>query len=226
VPWQKLLALGLPEVAGFERVVWVDSDIVMNASAPDVIEGVPEEKVGAVPDQALLAHPSMATVFNALNTEQGPDHSARARVRYRVNGLTEHDVLLNTGVMVCSPARHAALFEQVYRSYGEGPDSFVEQVPLSHEILSRDLHHPIDVRFNVLWIEYKFAVYQLLRAFPSLAPLCAANALLNSYFLHFAMNGEEIALIDPRVVLDWQTLSFPRELLDRVRGDLNRAEGH
>jgi hypothetical protein len=34
--------------ADYERVVWVDSDILINAAAPCIAQSVPVEKVGAV----------------------------------------------------------------------------------------------------------------------------------------------------------------------------------
>src|SRR5215208_6072431 len=51
VPWQKLLIFSQPRIAGFERVVWIDADVVINdADAPDVAAGVPLEKIAAVED--------------------------------------------------------------------------------------------------------------------------------------------------------------------------------
>src|SRR6185437_2993264 len=55
--WQKLLILGRPELQGVDRVLWLDSDIVINDAAPCAVDGVPEEKIGAVQDQCLLSHP-------------------------------------------------------------------------------------------------------------------------------------------------------------------------
>jgi len=223
IPWQKLLIFSEPQIRDFDRVVWIDADIIINDAAPSVIEAVPEEKIGAVPDQALLSSPTLATVFTQLNKDQGPDAAARARKRYAVNTLSPaFDLLLNTGVMVLSPRHHRDFFEHVYNSYGEGPNSFVEQMPLSYEILSRDLYHPLDPRFNVLWFEYKFAWHQLLRAFPALAPICIANALANSFFLHFALHTDEMNLYDPRVIVTWDGLTFPTEILDRVERDISR----
>jgi hypothetical protein len=48
--WQKLLVLGRQELKAFDRVLWLDCDIVISDSAPCAVEHVPVEKVGAVPD--------------------------------------------------------------------------------------------------------------------------------------------------------------------------------
>src|SRR6266568_2550732 len=53
--WQKCLILQ-PSVAGeYDRIVWVDADIVINPSAPAVTTAVPIEKIGAVDE---FAYPS------------------------------------------------------------------------------------------------------------------------------------------------------------------------
>ena len=52
--WQKCLILSQPSVARYERVVWMDADILINCvSAPCVVEGVAAEKVGAVDAWAI-----------------------------------------------------------------------------------------------------------------------------------------------------------------------------
>src|SRR5205085_9972201 len=49
VAWQKCLILGEPRLQNYERVVWIDSDILINdRKAPDVAGGVPIDKVGVV----------------------------------------------------------------------------------------------------------------------------------------------------------------------------------
>ena len=46
--WQKCLVLK-PEIAGsYDRVVWLDADIVINPNAPPITDGVPLEKIGAI----------------------------------------------------------------------------------------------------------------------------------------------------------------------------------
>lgn len=220
--WQKLLMFTQPQVAAFDRVVWIDSDIIINAAAaPDICAGVPEEKIGLVEDQALLSHPALSTIFRNLNPQQGITRESRARVRYRVAGLRAcFDRFFNTGVMVLSPKHHRALLEEVYARHEQTPDSFAEQMALSWEILDRNLAHDLDPRFNILWIEYKFAFYQFLRAFGSLGSLCIANALANSFFLHFAMHPQDMATYDPAVVVEWDKLTFPTSILDQLAQNL------
>lgn len=56
--WQKLLALSDQRFAQYDRLVWIDSDIVIHAGlAPDIAEAVPDGLVGVVSD---LSSPTWA----------------------------------------------------------------------------------------------------------------------------------------------------------------------
>lgn len=199
VAWQKLLILGRPELHGIERVLWLDSDIVINDLAPCAVDGVSEEKIGAVQDQCLLSHPSLATAF-AVNNRWHNGPSALSHLFYKSNGLNAPaGYHLNSGVLVASPKRHRELFEHVYHTHRQTPHSYMEQAGLSFEIISRGLHQPMDPRFNALWLEYKTAFYSFLFQIPSLFPLCIATALQNCFFLHFAGRIADMPRIDPKV---------------------------
>ena len=50
--WQKCLILERPFAASYDRIVWVDADVVINPAAPDITAGVPRERVGAVDEYA------------------------------------------------------------------------------------------------------------------------------------------------------------------------------
>lgn len=198
--WQKLLALSHPRVAGFERVLWIDGDVIINdASAPCAVSQTPPDRVGAVQDLALLSHPSLAEPFERANHWNGTNATLAQEI-YRRNGLAAPaPFILNCGVLVLSRS-HRELLEQVYRAAPQGPYSYYEQVGLSHALLSRGLYHPISPRFNALWLEYRHATYPFVGALPALLPLCIAVALRNAYFLHFAGFREDMLGHDPNLV--------------------------
>jgi len=50
--WQKCLVHTVPELADCRQIAWVDADVMINPSAPDIFSLVPEESVGAVDDFA------------------------------------------------------------------------------------------------------------------------------------------------------------------------------
>jgi hypothetical protein len=197
--WQKLLVLGQERVQPFDRVLWLDADVIINdEAAPCVVEQTPAEKIGAVPDMCLLSHPALRAPFESVNRWQGSPDSLVAKV-WEVNGLAAPaDYYVNGGVLVFS-RHHRDLLEHVYRNYSERPSSFYEQIALSFEILTRGLHHPLDPRFNALWVEYRGAAYPFVDHVPAMLPLCIAVALGNCYFLHFAGHRRDMAAFDPAI---------------------------
>ena len=46
--WQKCLVLSHPNVKSYDQVAWVDSDILINPTSPNVFKDVPLEMIGAV----------------------------------------------------------------------------------------------------------------------------------------------------------------------------------
>ena len=46
--WQKCLILSQKWSDKYERIVWIDTDILINPNAPDICDGIAEDKIGAV----------------------------------------------------------------------------------------------------------------------------------------------------------------------------------
>ena len=46
--WQKCLILSQNWSQNYDRIVWVDADIIISPEAPCIVQGVPVKKVGAV----------------------------------------------------------------------------------------------------------------------------------------------------------------------------------
>ena len=194
--WQKCLVLSQPEMADYERVVWVDSDIAINAAAPSIVEGVPLERIGATDEHAFPSPQARQAILEAL-IASSPDSGALSKAFWQswrdagvwhaafgLPGGQKH--IVQTGVLVMSPKHHRALLEHVYNSYEDGGSQSLnyEMRPLSHEIQARGLQHWIDPRFNALvwWVFLGSNVGETeneLRQF--LLQLYA-----RSHFLHFA----------------------------------------
>jgi hypothetical protein len=206
--WQKCLVLGAPEVAHYDRVVWVDSDIVINPAAPSILDGVPPEKIGVTDEhrfptpgarQAILRD-IIATVPEAgeLNKRfwQAWQNPGAWHAYFGLPSGQAH--ILQTGVMVLSPKHHRELFEHVYNAYEDGGSkSFnYEMRPLSHEIQLLGLQHWIDPRFNALvWWLYLYLgpgggapTEDQMRAF-------LLDIYKRSYFLHFAGAADLMSLV-------------------------------
>ncbi len=170
--WQKCLVLR-PDVAGsFDRVIWIDADILINDSAPSM----------ALTQQAEAVNPGLAKTW-ATYLDPADGHAAWGLPR---SGQS----IVQTGVLVLAPKHHRELLEHVYYSYeGRGGEPMnYEMRPLSYEIRKQGLLHVLDSRFNALLI---FLIMQrqmqLRRALiPGECAALVRSVFDQGYFLHLA----------------------------------------
>lgn len=188
--WQKCLVLGQDRMKDYDRVVWLDSDVLVNPLAPSIVEGVPPEKIGATDE---LTYPTVAehqAVVRALVTNPQDLDIGNAELYHTRVGLPggqRH--IIQTGVLVLSPAHHRKLLERVYEDYDDaGPALFYEMRFLSHEIQRQALAHWLDKRFNalVLWLFQANCVRSGTRPTDAELRFFLTEQYLRNYFLHFA----------------------------------------
>jgi len=160
--WQKCLILGSDIAGTFDRVVWVDADILINPAAPPVLDDVPVEKIGAVDESRFPTADAHQRIVKRL-AEEWTDENPSVAQNWRsflnpadwhaYAGLPRrHGHAIQTGVLVMSPRHHRELLEHVYYHYEDvgGEAMNYEMRPLSFEIQERGLQHWIDQRFNAL----------------------------------------------------------------------------
>ena len=192
--WQKCLVLGAPQLAGYERVVWVDADVCINPAAPSILEGVPPERVGAIDEHRFPSPEARQVILDAI-IAAAPEHGDANKAFWRAwrdpgtwhayAGLPSgQSHIVQTGVLVMSPEHHRTLLEHIYWTEEDrgGKHFNYEMRPLSHEIQARGLQHWIDPRYNALvwWL--------FLYENPSMNELSrfVQNCYRRSFFLHFA----------------------------------------
>lgn len=166
--WQKCLILSQDFARRYERIVWIDADILINASnAPCIVEGVPKDKVGAVKTRGLLS-PELDDKLKVRFQDYYNKSTSLyydPREFYTSYGLpADFDEVINTGVLVLSPHSHQKLLEKVYGDYEEkgAPEWNAENRPLSYELLKTDSVYWLDPRFNILWSDYRLMYYPFL----------------------------------------------------------------
>ena len=183
--WQKLLVLEQPFAREYERIAWVDADILFGREAPSLTEGVPAEKVGAVDE---LNTPTEA-IRRLIHPETPEEYYAAAGLP---GGFEQ---IVQGGLLVLSPAHHAELLRHVYDSYDDpGPDMNYEMRPLSYELLNAGLVHWLDPRFNCLWDVYVAWRHPYLIEHPGHphSRTVAREALDRVFGLHFAARAERM----------------------------------
>ena len=213
IHWQKLFIASHPEAARYDRIVFMDSDIMINYHrAPCIVAGHDPERIGAVRfdyhiddpvdysliflRQAKFVNYRMRSeqrgqVPHALSRLSGPDYAHTYR------SWTDHPEqypLLNSGVLVIQPAKHRDLLEKIYHdSLREVPSDVErgkagEQDYLMFKLLQAGMVQFLDERFNTI------AHLEIPLHYPFLAvcdderlkQICYTTVLANSYFLHFA----------------------------------------
>jgi hypothetical protein len=200
--WQKLLILDQPWAKQYERIIWLDSDIVISSHAQNIIEAAgPAEKIsltvsgGRSSDAERMLFIERLYDARFLPTAEHMVWSAEVEKNYIDHKVPPHDVMFNTGVMVVSPQHHNELFLHCYE-HGEQVDRLYEQALLSHEIIERDLAYVINSRFNwgiqealffylpeILTLKDRPKIF--VEPVLKLARYLVRCELANSYFLHF-----------------------------------------
>ena len=166
--WQKLLILSQEWAQKYDRIAWLDSDIIINNyQATDICEGIPVHKIGAVDTYAIPTRELHDIALQSLQKYWEENNcpyvdALNPSEYYTKRGIPGHDLdaVVQTGVIVCSPKHHRNVFELVYRSYEDshGAEWNYEMPALSYELLRSDLVHWLSPRYN-------FCVAMLLSAF-------------------------------------------------------------
>ena len=166
--WQKCLILTQDSLRQYHRIVWLDSDILINPhTAPDICDGIPENKIGGTEDINFSRSESIASaryLERAFKFWPGAIINRTAQEYYSRFGLPDDCPLcMNTGVLVMSP-QHRDLLEYVYYSYDErgGREWHMEMRPLSYHIAKSGQAHWIDSRFNLMWPYLEIMYYPFL----------------------------------------------------------------
>ena len=184
--WQKCLILEVEDLRGYETVVWLDSDILINfLKAPCVATACPPGKIGLV---GVRAYPER--IFTGKPGDSFTSTGEMVEQAYDKAGLEPVSEWANTGLLVLDPERHAGALRHVYDNYEESEFSAKEELPLSHYLFGNDLAHPLDVRFNWPWSyfihdRYPFLLTDTYRNDAEIAGLCVNAAWHDVWFMHF-----------------------------------------
>ncbi|WP_373529158.1 hypothetical protein [Nostoc sp.] len=223
--WQKCLILGDERVKGYDKVVWIDSDILINPNSPCIVSNVTEDKVGAVSAFAQFAEPlpgkDQMLIDRIIEFWNWPYRNAK---EFYSGALLpdSFDQVVQTGVMVLSPHIHNSILEYTYHHYDETPLNNFEMDALSYELLKANCIHWLDDKFNKIWLACMAMDYPLLlppkkteikpirfwkrltRGHYQLPPKKVTTpalniAFLNNYFLHFAGTSQYMPWVNTNI---------------------------
>lgn len=219
--WQKCLILSQDALQQYDRVVWLDSDILINhRTAPAIDAGVPLEKVGATEEFTFadnIGHEPRQLLERLYAYWNKSIVNYSSQEYYKNYGLPSgFPRVVQTGVLVLSPRHHRSLLEKAYNDHEEkgGPEWNYEMRPLSYELLKADAVHWVDPRFNLVWtyslflhypflvdpkmdkslggrVKHKLATAVDAPSFTTVQRACMTTAFLNSFFFHASGVGFE-----------------------------------
>ncbi len=192
--WQKLLIGTLERLRQYDYLIWIDADIVINpGEVPSILDGLEPGRVGAVRYHALLSHPMFSAAYQRLCRGRPPsEFCARIFQGYGLRG--DPSQMIQAGVLAI-PARVLPFLESIYRRYpSPGHEQYQEQPILSSELSTAGLTQFLDEKFNAVWYEYKQAL-GIADDYPEISKLLVRKILGDVYFLHFAGNQQDMALL-------------------------------
>ena len=209
--WQKCLVLSQDWSKNYDRIVWIDTDIIINPNSLDVIENVPLEKIGAVDEFSFPTKQDYQIALSRMykhwaNLGFNPTINYSPIEYYKNFGIEcKFEEVVQTGVMVFNPKIHRDILEYVYYNYEEKGLNY-EMRPLSYEILNNNFQYWIDKKFN-MHIQFLKALYYpyLLEldmdkiSFFNKKEILKLNIeamFANSYFLHFTGATNEMKYLN------------------------------
>ncbi len=165
IGWQKMLILSQDWSSQYDRVVWIDSDIIINEATPfDISETVPLELVGGCEHYGC---PSMGIYSSSLRikyrhyisigTEIQESYDPDSFHLQRIENAKLFGKVLCTGVFVCSPAFHKDAFERIYYEYDELDHG--EMPYVSYGLQDAGLIYWLPAEWNVFVSTYTAAFY-------------------------------------------------------------------
>jgi len=207
--WLKML---LPELVKQQfpqvtRLALVDTDIIINPSAPNVFESTPEGHVGVVPEfspdlaKNVESRKRLAFLRRKYYDASYPLDSilfASAEQVYREEGFQPLSESFCSGLIVLDSASSSAFsawFDEA-KTVELGPAVAWEQTYLNYKVLTQLPHHWLDPEFQVIWnLEMASShpsLYQMGDLSTSeFAENCVADTLNRVHFLHFAGSWPE-----------------------------------
>jgi hypothetical protein len=226
VSWQKWLLLEQPEVAAYDKVVWIDADIFINhIDAPAIDVDLDPGKFAICEETPYPADPlfamgsarAEAILVQSFGQTYG---DAKGGDLYAMSGFPDfRGPLLNTGVFVAGRREQAGFLRAMYDKYLErgrnAPAS--EMTPLSYELVTRGMYQLLDPRFNVIYVKALLSVLHV----PAVDPLIngqipfIAGMIANSWFLHFAGRQSDVWLTS-FIKLERGRIGFDKKRLERL----------
>lgn len=156
ITMQKFLVAGQPWSAEYEYVVFIDADTILSDTAPPIHLATPfGDCVGMVDEYSQPTRAERLERHRQAGWElTGKEFYALCEIDY------DSEIVLNSGLIVLQPAKHAALMQEIYDTYFQRQmhhprGAIYEQTVLGYELLRREKVVLLPPTWNSLWNFYK-----------------------------------------------------------------------
>jgi len=152
---QKLLITTQEWSSKYDYIVWLDSDIYITLHAEDIVKGLDTDCVVGT-NQSRQINDRMR-LYNQVSR----GYEQTAKKWYVDRGIDcEYSDVLQSGVMVFQPKKHAGMCQEIYDSVIQNPHyrrHGEDQLFISYELLKRGSLEFISWEFNAVWVlHYNF----------------------------------------------------------------------
>lgn len=199
--WQKLLILDQPWALKYERIVWLDSDILINPTAPNILGSVPDHSHIGVPSASRDHESPILHIVNERLYKISILPERWSIGHKLINGRIFRDIInidlddsfnmFCTGILVLNPIHHRELFLRSYLNYNT-ESRLYEQPSLSYEICKFGKVTEFSQRFNwmpmlmiLLYFPETWEMTMTKEIYLEMLPMLRKEFAM-SYFFHFA----------------------------------------
>ncbi len=218
--WQKLLIGDVLKTKAptIGNVCYLDSDILINPTAPNVFDDYDPTTVGLVSMRKNLPYPlentlrRLAFLRNKYYDSSYPLDSVlfvSDENLYKYHNLPPQEDVVCAGFFVFNVQAHSELLKSSFQKYGKNIESITgggDQTHFNYEIQSNFKVSWLDYRFQAIWtfeIAWKYPfLYDYGRGKIDLIRECVEASLFTNYFLHFAGSWYESDMWEIRGILE------------------------
>lgn len=158
----------------YDLVVVMDADIYIEPHAPPIHSLELTQKIGIVNETAQSTPKEYQHMKNLGLMDHPKDYYAKVGLQLDTNKI------LNTGVMLCNPEKHADYLKEIYETYVDGSINNLrgfhyEQACIGYKLQTENTYELIPNVWNFIYVHHQLT-----------------GQAMNAYFLHFAgMRGSE-----------------------------------
>jgi hypothetical protein len=182
ISFNKALVCNYKWEKDYDFIIFIDADILINKKAPSLHDSYDfGDKIGVVNQ----SQPNLEARILAQKQKGYADISAKDYYRIKSGHEIDTDHIINTGVLVIQPAKHAVflknIFEKYYKTQIDNKSGFhYEQSVIGYELQSNNLHYFMDMKWNSLWGNNKYWFNMIG------SPITLQTFYDNHYFIHLA----------------------------------------